>query len=112
MNEEAITRLKEIKEEIKALLYESREIIQTEFTDEYQTANSYWIPHIAGALDKDHEWLGGSTTTFQDTLDSINELETAVCSVCGDTILAGLVGEDGAFCADCAEEEAKNEVQL
>jgi ribosomal protein S2 len=72
---EAVNRLGEIKEEIKHLIVEAKHIIAsvTDRDVRYERARSYWIAHIEGALDKDNEWLGGSMTNMQDTIDEIEE---------------------------------------
>jgi hypothetical protein len=66
---EKTNRLQEIIEEIKELVGEAEEMVAG--TSEEASAGAYWIPHILGALDKDHGYLGGSMQTMQ---DSINEL--------------------------------------
>jgi hypothetical protein len=62
-------RLNEIKDEIKSLVNEARDIIRGTHIE--SLANSYWIPHILMELDEDHEWLGGSMCTMQETIDAL-----------------------------------------
>lgn len=71
---EEIDYLNEIKEKIKKLVYEAKDIVQGMDGNgtTSKRAESYWIPHILGALDKDNEYVGGSMYTMEDT---INELE-------------------------------------
>ena len=66
-----IERLAEIRDEIKALVDEASRIVRE--TIERKTAEAYWIPHILGALDDDHEYLGGSMQTMQDTIDALED---------------------------------------
>jgi len=68
-----IERMEEIKEEIKELLHESRYILKN--ADDritYERASSYWLAHIVTALDNDHDYLGGSMCTLQDSIDELN----------------------------------------
>lgn len=39
----------------------------------YERARSYWIPHIIMALTNDHEWLGGSMVTMEETIMEVND---------------------------------------
>jgi hypothetical protein len=66
-----LERLEEIKDEIKDLVDEARALVSG--TAERRTTEAYWIAHILGALDEDHEFLGGSMTTMQDTIDALRE---------------------------------------
>ena len=64
-----IDQLEETRDEIKDLVGEARRIVRG--TIEGNAAESYWIPHILGALDDDHDYLGGSMTTMQDTIEAL-----------------------------------------
>ena len=44
-----------------------------DMTDERDAARAYWIGHILGALDNESEYMGGSMTTMQDSIDAIRE---------------------------------------
>jgi hypothetical protein len=66
---EDIDRLQEIADEIKGLVYEAKELIPRGSIR--NQAESYWIPHILGAIDKDNEYLGGSMTTMSDTIEKL-----------------------------------------
>jgi hypothetical protein len=66
-------RLQEIKEEIKELVDETKRLIKFHGkTIDFERAKSYWIPQILTALDKDHEYLGSSMFTMQDSIDAID----------------------------------------
>ena len=63
-------RLNEIKEQMLELLEEAKDIIPEGMPKE--RAKAYWFAHVKTALLKEHEYLGGSLVTMDDT---INELE-------------------------------------
>lgn len=67
-------RLEEIKDEIKDLLEEAKQIVRKD-DRAWQQAKSYWYAHIVSALDKDHDYLGSSMITMQDTIDKLEDLE-------------------------------------
>jgi len=69
-NAETIERLIEIKEQMLELLDEAKDLLPEGMTKE--RARCYWYAHIKTALLKEHEYLGGSLVTMDDT---INELE-------------------------------------
>ena len=66
---EDIDRLEEIRDEIKTLVDEARRLVRG--TIDGKAAEAYWVPHILGALDDDHEFLGGSMTTMQDSIEAL-----------------------------------------
>lgn len=59
-----------IKEEIKDLIRNAE--IMLRGTSEYNSAKSYWIPHILMALDSDHDYLGGSMNSIEDTITALS----------------------------------------
>ena len=62
-------RLSEIKEEIKELAREARNLLPRDSMTR-KRAESYWFPHILGALDNDNDYLGGSSMiTMAETID-------------------------------------------
>ncbi len=69
-NAEAIERLTEIKEQMLELLEEAKDLLPEGMTKE--RAKCYWYAHIKTAILKEHEFLGGSLVTLEDT---INEIE-------------------------------------
>jgi hypothetical protein len=69
-NSDSIERMIEIKDQIKELVNEAQDILERG-TITYNRARSYWIPHILMELDKDHDWLGGSMCTMQNTIDEM-----------------------------------------
>ena len=66
-----INRLTEILWEIKELINEANDIFSN--TKASGRFAGYPYPHIIGALDSDHSYLGGSFITM---MDCIQELET------------------------------------
>ena len=70
---EDINRLEEIKEELLELIEEAQRIVSGGDEMTYQRAKSYWIPHVIMALTKEHEWLGGSMETMEDTIEELKE---------------------------------------
>jgi hypothetical protein len=73
MKREDIDRLEEIRDEIKELLDEATGILRRGGGITYERARSYWLAHIRTALDKDHDYLGGSMVTMQNTIDELGE---------------------------------------
>jgi len=76
MNEEqqdAITRMEEIKDEMKELLDEAQDIVKDFFNrgTSYERAKAYWIAHIRVDLDKDNEYLSGSMCNMEDTINEM-----------------------------------------
>lgn len=68
-----IERLVEIKEEMLELLSECHQL--TRGTSEEDRARSYWLAHIRCALDDEHQFLGGSVITMQDTINGLQEFD-------------------------------------
>jgi hypothetical protein len=69
--QETIQRLINIKMEIKDLIAEALELIESESEFEGQRAERYWYAHIEMALDNDHSYLGGSMVTMEDSIEGI-----------------------------------------
>lgn len=59
-------RFEEIKDQIKELLEEAISLVPSAESDR---AESYWYAHISMALDEDHDYLGGSMCSMQDTIN-------------------------------------------
>lgn len=72
---ETIERMVEIKDEIKSLVNEAMELLERD-TMIYNRATSYWFPHILMELDEEHNWIGGSMCSLQNTIDEMNEDST------------------------------------
>lgn len=66
---ETAERLSEIKQEIKDLLAEARAAL--EGIGAYDRAHSYWLAHIACALDDDHMYVARNMVTMQSTIDEL-----------------------------------------
>ena len=72
MRAEDHERLVEIKDEMKNMLEEAKELIRRNASDwVYNRAKSYWIGHIAMALDEEHDFMGSDGVTFQNTIDEV-----------------------------------------
>jgi hypothetical protein len=70
-NAEAIERLTEIKEQMLELLEEAKDLLPEGMTKE--RAKCYWYAHIKTAILKEHEFLGGSLVTVDDTISELGE---------------------------------------
>lgn len=68
-----INRLEEIKEEMLELLDEADRLLSGAEGMVYDRAKAYWIPHIKMALTKEHDYLGGSMETLEDTIEELRE---------------------------------------
>lgn len=66
-------RFEEIKDQIKELLDEAIDLVPEGGVKE--RARAYWYPHIIMALDSDHEYMGGSICTMEDTANEFDEEE-------------------------------------
>ena len=71
---EITEKLTEIKEQMLELLDEAKNLIPEGITKE--RAKCYWYTHIKTALLKEHEYLGGSLVTMDDTINEISEEES------------------------------------
>lgn len=70
-NKEKSERLQEIKEQMHELLEEAKDLIPEGMTKE--RAKCYWYAHIKTAILKEHEYLGGSMVTMEETIEEILE---------------------------------------
>ncbi len=68
-NQERIDALTEAKGEILDALDKAELAVRG--TGEEGRAKAYWLAHIRCALDDDHEYLGGSMYTLQETIDDL-----------------------------------------
>ena len=66
-------RFEEIKVQIKELIDEAIDLVPEGGVKE--CARSYWYSHIVMALDNDHEYIGGSMVTMEDTINEFDEEE-------------------------------------
>lgn len=76
---EDVERLKEIKDQMKELVEEARNILRV--SDDkmiWERAKSYWIPELYMALDKDQDYLGGCMVTMEDTIEALDDDENVV----------------------------------
>lgn len=71
MDSQTKERLIEIKEQMLELLDEAKDLLPEGMSKE--RARGYWYAHIKTALLKDHEYLGGSLVTMDDTISEIDE---------------------------------------
>lgn len=97
---DGVARLVEIQAEMLELL-ESADFIITQLANEHvhNRANAYWIPQIKMALTNEHEYLGGSMCSMQDTIDEMSPSDEDACPGCGcepgDGKTGGCVHPDG-----------------
>jgi len=68
--EEDAARLEEIVCEMKELMREARDIVR-KYPGTEDRFKGYPYAHIVGALDNDHEFLGGSMFTLIDCIEEI-----------------------------------------
>lgn len=73
VSDEGIDRLEEIKVAVLELIGEAEEIVRRGDNVVYARAKAYWIPHVIGALTKEHEYLGGSMQTMEETIEELRE---------------------------------------
>ena len=74
---EIVEELLQIRDDIKSKISRAQTLIKE--TGDYShlhQAKSYWIAHILGALDDDHDWLSGSFVTMYDSITEIAGDET------------------------------------
>jgi len=105
---EVMERLIDLKDELHEKLDEVQELLES--VGFGARADAYWMAHIKMALDKQHEYLGGSMVTMQDTIDELEGEIEGWCECCERTaetrMRAGqkvLELSDGQ-CADCVAE--------
>jgi hypothetical protein len=70
---QSLDRLIEIKQEIKELMQEARQIARRADKGASSRFESYAYAHIVSALDKDHDYLGGSMVTMQDVIEELED---------------------------------------
>jgi len=68
---EKVRRLEEIQEEMLSLLDEARGIL--EGTRAYSRADAYWLAHVKIALTNEHDYLGESMCSMEDTIEELME---------------------------------------
>lgn len=106
-NEDA-QRFEEIMDQILELSQEAYQIARAH--GEGERARSYWVAHIAGAVDRRNSgYMGGSMTDMADTL---RELRAERCLRCGE-VFGGEIqpvasstdhhGNPGGICQPCSE---------
>lgn len=67
---ELADELEEIKAQMLDLLQEAEGLLRGTGVI-LDRARSYWLAHIRTALDDDHDYLGGSMHTMQDSIDEL-----------------------------------------
>jgi len=70
-HEEIAADLEELKVQIREAVDQAKELLGDAGGMIGERARRTWIAHIEMALDHDHEWLGGSDQTMQDTLNEL-----------------------------------------
>lgn len=97
-------RLGEIKDEIKDLLREAKNILQKTDEDAWEKAKKFWYGHIVAALDEEHGYLGSPSHTMQDTIDKLSSGNLAhEVNLVNDLML-----EKGISLEDAVEEVSDN----
>ncbi len=74
------SRLCEIKDEMLELLGEAHDIVRALARESHNDiilarAEAYWLPHVEMALSNDHQYLGGSMCSMEDTIQELNAEE-------------------------------------
>lgn len=64
-------RFEEIIGEIKELLEEAIDLVPEGYTR--SRAESYWYSTMTTCIDHDHDYMGGSMNSMQDTLEELDE---------------------------------------
>lgn len=65
-------RLKEIKDQVKDQISEAKDLLRFVKPIIKERAKAYWLPQIETALDNDHNWLGNSMFTMEDTIEDLD----------------------------------------
>jgi hypothetical protein len=65
--------LSAIQQEMLTLLDDARHLLRQAPGMTGQRAKAYWLAHVTMALSRDHDYLGGSMVTMQDTLTKLLE---------------------------------------
>jgi len=74
VKEEDIDRLSEIRDEMLDLVEEAKGIMSSIEDIVGDRAKSYWIPQLIMGLTTNHNYLGGSMCTMEDTIEELKEL--------------------------------------
>ena len=69
-----VRRLEHIKGRMEELIEEAKDLVQGADRAVYARAKGYWIAAIITALSKEHEYMGGSMVTMEDTIEELAEL--------------------------------------
>ena len=69
-----VMRLDHIKGRMEELIEEAKDLVRSANRDVYNRAKGYWIASIITALSKEHEYLGGSGYTMEETINELQEL--------------------------------------
>ena len=68
-----IRKMTEIRNKMKELLSDAKDILNGAPHIVQIRAESYWLAHIAMAIDDDHSFCGSSMCTMQDTIKELKE---------------------------------------
>lgn len=71
ITQEDVDRLRGIKEEIKSLIEEAKDIIRKGPPITWARAKSYCYSHIVTSLDGENEFVGNSTFSLQDIIEEL-----------------------------------------
>jgi len=73
--DEIRAELEEIKVEMMDLLERARDLLRSEAPEEWLRAKPYWWGQVRTALDKEHDFLGSSMHTMQDSINSLSGID-------------------------------------
>jgi hypothetical protein len=68
---ELASELFDIQEEILGLLERATNLLHNAPDMTYQRATAYWLAHAKMAITREHDYLGGSMVTMDDTIQEI-----------------------------------------
>lgn len=71
MNQDTVSRLRDIQVEMLALLDEAYELLPKGIIK--TRAESYWYPHIKTSLTNESQYLGRSMCSLDDTIEELEE---------------------------------------
>lgn len=102
-----IIRLNQIKTEIRDLLDEAGRLVRHEAESPitWERAKGYWYAQIAMALDTEHDYLGNSMVTMQDTINELGP-PARMCPECEEESDAD-EGQDDLTCSCCTDRQVE-----
>jgi hypothetical protein len=68
-------RLVNIQNEMLELLDEASRLVRNNGGQEWERAKAYWVAQISMALSNNHNYVGGSMCTMEDTIENLAPVE-------------------------------------